>query len=432
MSEPVVIKSTEEIVDHFFRHESARVISHLSAQFGTNYLEEAEDAVQEALIKAMKTWPFRSVPQNPSGWILTVARNSMIDTLRRKKKVTTSDNNELAPRFESQNAVPSMSDIELEDHLKDDLLKMIFACCHPSLSVESQIILTLRILCGLGTSEVARALLKKDEAIAKAYTRAKQKLKESSTELIVPSPKSASERLEVVLKVLMLLFNEGYKGSSGDDLIKKDLCLDAMRLTKILCDSTYGSHPEVNALMALMCFHTSRFDARIGKSGELLTLREQDRKTWNDELIETGSYYFQRSFSDDVFKTMTEYHILAAMAGLHCQAKDYDSTDWKQLLDLYDMQMRSKPSPVVELNRLVVYARVNGPDSALKELLKLENQAFLSNYYLYYAVKGDLLSESGKKMEAMSAFSKAIALADNSAEKRHLEKQLRLLKKEEG
>ena len=424
MSETTTINSTEQIVDHFFRHESARVISHLTTHFGTNYLEEAEDAVQEALIKAMNTWPFRSVPSNPSGWILTVARNKMIDNLRRNKKVVAREDDELTRKIESSGEAATLSDIKLEDYLQDDVLKMMFACCHPSLTVESQIILTLRILCGLGNSEVARALLKKEEAVAKAHTRAKQKLKENEVRPVVPSRDIARERLGVILKVLYLLFNEGYKSSSGDELIKKDLCLESVRLTKILCDSPFGRNPELNALMALMCFHISRFDSRVGESGELLTLRQQDRSTWNKELINRGSFYFQKSFSKDVFDTMTDYHIQAAMAGLHCQAKNYQSTDWEQLLGLYDMQMKTKPSPVVELNRLVVYAEVHGPEEALAQLLKLENQAFMTNYYLFYAIKGDLLIKLQKSDEARKVLEKAVDLTDNIAEKKHLQKKL--------
>lgn len=426
MSEAGTLRSTTELVDHFFRHESSRVISHLTAHFGTRHLEEAEDAVQEALIKAMHSWP-RGVPNNPSAWILTVARNKIIDTLRRNKKVVTQDD-DLNRKIEAVGESTTMSDVQLEDFLKDDLLKMMFACCHPSLTVESQIILTLRILCGLGNSEVARALIKNDEAIAKAYTRAKQKLRDFKIIPAVPSEEKAKDQLSVILKVLYLLFNEGYKSSSGNDLIKKDLCLESMRLTKILCDSIFSRNPELNALMSLMCFHTSRFDSRVDEDGELLTLKEQDRSTWNIELRETGSYYFQKSFANDVFETMTEYHILAAMAGLHCQAKDYDSTDWEQLLGLYDLQMASKPSPVVELNRLVVYSRVHGVDTALKELQKLENQAFLENYYLFYAVKGDLLSQLNKTKEACKALSRAIELTENITEKKHLEKKLLALK----
>ena len=409
--------TTTELVEHFFRHESARVISHLTAHFGTRHLEEAEDAVQEALIKAMNSWP-RGVPKNPSAWILTVSRNKIIDTLRRNKKVVAREDEELNRKIDEVSEAVVATDLELEDYLKDDLLKMMFACCHPSLTVESQIILTLRILCGLGNSEVARALMKTDDAVAKSYTRAKQKLREHEIKPAVPAKDKAEELLKVVLKVLYLLFNEGYKSSSGHDLIKRDLCLESMRLTKILCDSIFGRNPDINALMSLMCFHTSRFDARLGNDGELLTLMEQDRSTWNKELIETGSYYFQRSFANDVFETMTEYHIVAAMAGLHCQSKDYESTDWEQLLSLYDLQMASKPSPVVELNRLVVFSRVNGPSKALSELKKFENQAFLNNYYLFYAIKGDLLLQLDQKEEAREALKKAIDLTDNVPEKK--------------
>ena len=428
MSDSIALNTTEELVDHFFRHESSRVISHLSANFGTSYLEEIEDAVQDALIKAMHSWP-RGVPNNPSAWILTVARNRLIDKLRRNKKVIAQEEDELNRKIETVSQAPA-SDLELNDYLKDDLLKMMFACCHPLLTVESQIILTLRILCGLGTTEVARALLKKDEAIAKAYTRAKQKLKDHQIKPDVPTQQVAEERLGVILKVLYLLFNEGYKSSSGDQLIKKDLCLESLRLTKILSDSVFGDHPNVNALLALMCFHISRFDSRINEKGELLTLEEQDRSKWNDELIERGSYFFHKSYTTEGIEHMTEYHIQAAMAGLHCQAKDYESTDWEQLLGLYDMQMSSKPSPVVELNRLVVYARVHGPNQALNELTKLQDHSFLQNYYLFYAVKADLLTQLSQPKTAIKSLEKAIELSENQLERKHLEKKIEKLKNE--
>ena len=428
MSDSIALNTTEELVDHFFRHESSRVISHLSANFGTSYLEEIEDAVQDALIKAMHSWP-RGVPNNPSAWILTVARNRLIDKLRRNKKVIAQEEDELNRKIETVSQAPA-SDLELNDYLKDDLLKMMFACCHPLLTVESQIILTLRILCGLGTTEVARALLKKDEAIAKAYTRAKQKLKDHQIKPDVPTQQVAEERLGVILKVLYLLFNEGYKSSSGDQLIKKDLCLESLRLTKILSDSVFGDHPNVNALLALMCFHISRFDSRINEKGELLTLEEQDRSKWNDELIERGSYFFHKSYTSQGIEHMTEYHIQAAMAGLHCQAKDYESTDWEQLLGLYDMQMSSKPSPVVELNRLVVYARVHGPNQALNELTKLQDHSFLQNYYLFYAVKADLLTQLSQPKTAIKSLEKAIELSENQLERKHLEKKIEKLKNE--
>ncbi|MEQ9425473.1 MAG: sigma-70 family RNA polymerase sigma factor [Cyclobacteriaceae bacterium] len=418
---------TEQVVDHFFRHESGRVISHLSSQFGTAHLEEAEDAVQEALIKAMQTWPFSVVPKNPSGWILTVARNKMIDNLRRKQKVVNKEDEEIY-RIAESGDTSKMSDVELEDFLKDDVLKMMFACCDPALSVESQIILTLRILCGLGTPEVARALLKKDEAVAKAYTRAKGKLKEIQMKPELPSKDQVKERLAVILKVLYLLFNEGYKSSTGDDLIKKDLCLESMRLNKILCDSPFGEISEINALMALMCFHSSRFEARIGSEGELLNLEDQDRSKWNAELIETGSYYFHRSYRKEVFETMTEYHIQAAMAGLHCRAKDYESTDWEQLLQLYDLQLASRPSPLVELNRLVVFGKVHGIQSAYKELVKLEGQPFLSNYYLFYAVKADFLLKLDSAESAIENYEKAMTLVENLAEKMFFQKKIDWLK----
>jgi len=215
-------KPTSEIVNYFFRHESARIVSHLSSYFGTNHLEEAEDAVQEALIKAMNTWPYRSVPKNPAAWILTVARNEMIDNLRHTSRIVNAEESALVDIRDESSGISEMTDVELDDYLKDDVLKMMFACCHPLLSVESQIILTLRILCGLGNKEVARALLKTEEAVYKAHTRAKQRLKSLQINPEVPSREIAQERMVVILKILYLLFNEGYKSSSGDYLLNKD------------------------------------------------------------------------------------------------------------------------------------------------------------------------------------------------------------------
>ncbi|MDN5200893.1 sigma-70 family RNA polymerase sigma factor [Fulvivirgaceae bacterium BMA10] len=414
-------KNTSQMVEHLFRHESGKVISHLTRKFGTQHIEIIEDAVQEALIKAMQLWPYHGAPQNPTAWILRVANNKLIDVLRRKKKMLTSEDGIFEEEHNKLEPTEEMEVDEMNAILKDDMLKMIFACCHPVLKAENQIILTLKILCGFGKAEIARALLKKEDAVAKAYTRAKAKLKNANVSLEVPEGEDLKNRLSVVLKIIYLLFNEGYTTSTDETLIRRDMCFEAIRLNKLLAENNFFHSAEAHALMALMHFHASRFDARLDANGKLLTLDQQDRKLWDTNLINLAIYHMSKSGEG---QQISEYHIQAGIAASHCLSEDYQSTDWKQILSFYDILIKIKPAPIAALNRIVAFSKVHGAELALKELQKIEEGKHLDEYYLLHAIQGDLLIEMGKKNEARECIKKAMELTKNTTEKNHLKDKL--------
>lgn len=416
-----VSNQVPELVDSFFRHESGKVISHLTRKFGSENIELVEDAVQEALFKAMKTWPYSNVPDNPSAWVLRVASNKLLDVLRREKNF--SEKVEVIKR-EGATSEGQMDQIKLDEELEDDLLKMMFACCHSSLSVESQIILTLKILCGFGKAEIATALLKSEDAVAKAYTRGKEKIKAAGKRIKIPGESKLNERLDTVLKIIYLLFNEGYKASQGENLLRRDLCNEAIRLTDVILRNPKLARPKPHALMALMCFHASRFDARISRDGELLTIQEQDRSQWDQDLIERGRFHITQSAE---WSELSAYHIQASIAYCHCIAKSYEETDWDRILTLYDAHMAIDPSEVAALNRLVAYAKVHGANKALAELTSSGIEDKLGKYYLLYAIKSDLLSEIDELELAKSNLDKAIEMSQNEAERTYMLKKRDLL-----
>lgn len=403
---------TSQLIDHFFRTEYGKAVSHLTSRFGSIHLELAEDSVQEALIKAMQSWPYSQVPDNPTGWILRVARNKMIDHLRRDKK---NANQEVPDQAEEFN-----DNLSLET-INDDMVRMMFACCHPSLSQEYQIILTLKILGGLSVREIASALLKKEETIAKAYTRAKKKFKAQEIQLVLPPANAIESRLNIVLKIIYLLFNEGYKSSEGESLIREELCEEAIRLNKVLLESELCDTPSANALIALMIFHTSRFKARTNEHGDLVNLEDQDRSLWDQELIQIGLDYLDKaSATDDI----NEYIIQAALSATHCRAETFEETDWKNILRLYDLQLQINPSPIVELNRVIPLEKVHGSLLALKEIERLESTQFFDEYYLFYAIKGQVLEQMGNLEDCRKAFQTAIELSKNERESAYLKKRL--------
>ena len=403
---------TSQLVDHFFRTEYGKAVSHLTSKFGSANLELAEDSVQEALIKAMQTWPYSQVPDNPTGWILRVAKNKMIDQLRRDQKM-------------SQQEVPEYSeeiktDLSMEK-INDDMVRMMFACCHPTLSQEYQIILTLKILGGLSIREISSSLLKKEESIAKAYTRAKKKFKADEIKLTLPPAHEIENRLEIILKIIYLLFNEGYKSAEGEVLIREELCKEAIRLNGVLLDSEICNTPSSNALMALMHFHVARFAARVDSKGNVISLEHQDRSLWNQNQIDKGLKYLDiASSTSDV----NEYLIQAAISATHCKAPKFEETDWKSILQLYDLQLKLVNSPIVELNRVIPLEKVNGSLLAYKEIERLEASHFFDNYYLFFAVKSEILNRLGNVNEARIALEKAINLTKNEREKAYLSKKM--------
>lgn len=402
------------MVDHYFREEYGKVVSFLTTKFGPQHLELVEDSVQEALIKAMQTWPFSSVPKNPSGWIVRVASNKMIDALRKNSRVA---HEESIPEetFEEE--------IDL-NQIRDDVVKMMFATCHPSLSIDHQLILTLKILGGLSIREISRALLKKEETVAKSYTRAKKKFQEEGIALEFPERAEIKNRLHSVLQIIYLLFSEGYKSTEGDHLIKRDLCNEAIRLAVILSEADDTNVSITHSLLALMYFHSSRFDSRLDDDGKIVTLEFQDRSKWDHDLIQKGRQHLIKATAGSF---LNEFYLQATISGFHCQAKTYHETNWPEILGLYNTLYRLNPSPIVRLNRTVALAHAESVDAALEEINLLEKDDRLSNFYLLHAIKGDLLSKAGALDASRVSLGKAVCLTDNLSEKEHLKNKIRQL-----
>lgn len=406
----------KDLVAHLFRHEYGKIMAVLTNKFGTAHLENIEDAVQDALLKAMKIWAFKTTPDNPTAWILRVASNTLIDVLRKKSKHAPFEAVAYGDATATKPEEPA-----LESTISDDQLKMIFACCHPSISREYQIILTLKLVGGFNNKEIAGALLKKEEAVAKAFTRAKKKLKAQLRTINIPVEMGLKSRLYVVLKIIYLLFSEGYATKSGAFIIKKDICFEAIRLALLLTKNKYCNQPEVHALLALMCFHASRFDARVDSQLQLVDLEHQDRSKYDRELIAIGVEHFELSAQSDAF--LSDYHLQAAISYHHCIAPTYHDTQWKEILNLYDMQLRKVYSPVVALNRIIAYSKVAGPGNALTELKAFEKKPDFTENTLFYATKAMLLTQLNDRENAIAALEKAIGLCGNQMEKAHLMKK---------
>lgn len=397
------------------------MVSALTRIFGTYNLSLAEDVVQEALLQALKTWPFSGVPENPAGWLYQVAKHKAIDAVRRQQSFA-----RLAPGLgdapASDRAAESLAThLFLDEDIKDDTLRMMFTCCHPALPLESQVALTLKILCGFSSAEIARALLTREAAIQKRLYRARQRIRDEQIAFEVPAGPQLAARLQAVLSVLYLMFNEGYNSAFAERPIRKDVCLEAMRLCKLLTEHPSGSHPGAFALMALMCFHAARFDARLDAGGNLLTLKSQDRSLWNKDLIQEGFRYLARSASGE---EITEIHLEAGIAAAHCAADRYEKTDWVGIVRLYDRLIEIKPSPIVALNRAIALSEVRGPLAALAVLQAIPQKGVLKAYYLFPATLGELHFQLGEFEEASRHLERAIALTSSRAEKQFLRRKL--------
>ncbi len=403
-------------IDHLFRNEYGKIVAVLTNKFGTSHLEQIEDAAQDTFIKAMQIWAYKSIPDNPTAWLYRVANNALIDMLRRGKKMDLLDNRQL-----KENGEDSASEPSLNDTISDSQLKMIFACCHPSLSEEYQIILSLKLIGGFSNKELAEALLKKEETVAKSFTRAKKKFREEVQFLGIPVQMGLQSRLFIVLRVIYLLFSEGYAATTGSQMLKRDICYEALRLALLLRENKYCRHPNLEALIALMCFHASRFDARLDENGELLILEFQDRSKYNRELIKIGIHHLESSGTKD--RLPSNYHLEAARSFYHCEAKSFQKTDWKSILYLYDLQLKQQYSSILALNRIVPFAKIHGAQKALVELNEIEGKKDFSKTGLFYAIKAELLIEL-EHPDHNSTLKKAIGLTDNELVKKHLQKKL--------
>jgi RNA polymerase sigma factor (sigma-70 family) len=412
-----------DLVEHLFRQEAGKIISALTGSFGLRNLELIEDAVQEALLKALRVWSYGTIPPNPAAWLMQVARNHALDNLRRnsrwhEKEKQVALEQELS---ESPGAKPIFSDEEI----KDDQLRMIFACCHPAVARESQIALPLKLLCGFNVEEIARAFLTGPETIAKRLTRARERLRSNTVPFEIPSGPQLTERLDSVLDVLYLLFNEGYNASQGEDLIRRDLCDEAIRLTNLLAEHPVGDTPKTHALLALLLFQAARFSSRIDRAGEILLLQEQNRSIWDRNKIAQGFSHLERASSGEA----SAFHLEAGIAACHCAAQSYDETDWQKILLLYDLLLELSHSPVIALNRAVAIGKVRGPEAGLKALEEIHNSEVLAKYYLFYAVRGELHLESAHYREAEESFRRGLSLTTIPAEQSFLRKKLSEIKR---
>lgn len=416
-------KNPSQLVDHLFRHESGKMIAVLTRVFGLNNLELVEDTVQDTFLKALQSWKFSQVPDNPAGWLMQVARNKAIDLIRRQQK-TTGLSDELAGLLHNKTE-QTISNFFLDSEIADSQLRMIFACCHPALNPEDQIALTLKTISGFGVREIARALESSEAAIQKKIYRAREYIKKEGIRLEIPSGFALQNRLDSVYTVLYLLFNEGYNSSKDDELIRYDLCAEAMRLCKILSEHPSGNEPASYALLSLMCFQASRFDSRIGEDQTIILLEQQDRSKWDRDLIRMGYYYLNLSASGD---QLTIYHIESAIAAEHCLAPDFASTNWESMLKLYECLLRQKPIPIVQLNHAVVLAQTGELPKAIQNILSIPGiSALLKDHYIYSSVLGELYSRKGDKTEALRHLENACSLTRSLAEKKLLRTRIEAL-----
>ncbi|MCI0413899.1 sigma-70 family RNA polymerase sigma factor [bacterium] len=410
-------QEVRELVAHLFRHKAAQILSVLVHVLGLKNIDVAEDVVQETLVKALQQWPFSGIPANPSGWILQAAKNQAFDILRRRTSF-----HEKEPEIIRQLEERFSNEAFLQpEPFQDEQLTLIFTCCHPTFSGEVQVVLILKTLCGFHTSEIARAFLTSETTIAQRIVRAKRKIREEDIRFEIPPEKELMQRLDAVLQVIYLMFNEGYSATAGEDLVRKDLCAEAIRLATILVDHPAGNQPETHALLALLYFQSSRLSARADEAGNLFLLAEQDRSAWDQKMISRGFYHLDRSAGGE---ELSRYHLEAGIASCHAVAAQYDATDWKKILDFYDALMEMDPSPVLYLNRAVAILMLNGPEAGLRELEKIQDNPLLKEYHLLPAAFAEMYARLGETEKARSYYQRTLQLVKTEPERKFVCRRL--------
>jgi RNA polymerase sigma-70 factor (ECF subfamily) len=422
-----------ELLDSLYRVDSGRILATLIRLLGD--FDLAEEAMHEAFAAALSLWPSSGVPGNPRPWLISTARFKAVDTLRRRARFDSSQD-ELARHLEAQmssaarfNEEDSLGDARLED----DRLRLIFTCCHPSLPPEARVALTLREVCGLTTEEIAKAFLTTPRTLAQRIVRAKAKIRETPIPYEVPTPQELPERLGAVLHVIYLVFNEGYSAAAGAEVTRAELTGEAIRLGRLLAElhlTELRPEPEVmwvevTGLLALMLLQESRHAARTSPTGELILLENQDRSLWNQEQIAEGVALLEKALKSRRFGA---YTLQAAIAAVHAQAESTAATDWRQIVALYDQLLRIQPSPVIQLNRAVAIAMCDGPEAGLAQIDAALEHGELANYYLAHSARADMYRRLGRTAEARASYEKALALTQQEPERQFLQERIRQLK----
>ena len=407
-------------IETLYQSESGRVLATLVRLLGD--LDLAEEAMHEAFAVALESWPQTGLPDKPRPWLISTARFKAIDAMRRRARFDGAQQ-DLVAHLESRVNDASTLDEIGDEEIEDDGLRLIFTCCHPALPPEGQVALTLREICGLTTEEIARAFLVTPATLAQRIVRAKAKIREASIPYEVPAPQELPERLDAVLQVVYLVFNEGYSAAAGTEVTRAELTGEAIRLGRLLTE--LQPEPEVVGLLALMLLQESRRAARTSPTGELILLENQDRSLWNRDQIAEGVALIEKALSSRRFGA---YTLQAAIAAVHAEAKSAAATDWRQIVALYNQLVRIQPSPVVHLNRAVAIAMRDGPEAGLTHIDALLEHGELVNYYLAHSARADLYRRLGRTDEARAAYEKALALTQQEPERKFLQERIRQLK----
>lgn len=405
------------LVDHLFREEAGKMVAVLIRIFGFRHAELVEDIVQDTFLTALKKWRHNQIPDNPSAWLMQVAKNKTLNALKRENRSVPLDQYKSTPEIEE-----TIDKLFLDHEIKDSQLRVLFACCDPRFSAKAQIILTLKTLSGFSNSEIARALLMSEAAVKKRLYRTRKSIREDGLEFGVPFLYEIDERLPAVHTAIYLMFNEGYKRSEGDELIKESLCFEAARLTDQLVEALPEQAGESHALLSLIYFSISRFNARHSEDGNIIDLQKQDRKLWDRDLINMGFSHLKKSRKSN---TLSRFHLEAGINSIHCSASTFEETDWDSIVNYYDRLLELVDDPIVQINRAVAVSNQKDPEAGLKALEQLEQTDFPDRYPLYHATKADMYFRLGNYELARSYYRVAVDLAELKVDIRFLERKIK-------